>query len=135
VIVSLVTDRTERLAPGAVLQTARGPLVVDASRPHQQSWIVAFEGVLSRNDAETLRNTVLLAERLDDVDADWVHELIGATVTTVGGDDLGTVQAVEDNPAADLLVLASGALIPMTFVVSSGDGRVTVDLPDGLLDL
>ena len=131
----LTTDRTERLAPGTVLQTKSGPLTVEASRSHQQSWIVAFEGVLTRNDAEAMRGTVLLAERLDDPDAVWVHELIGATVVTVAGDELGTVESVEDNPAADLLVLERGTLIPMTFVVSSGEGRVTVDLPDGLLDL
>ena len=120
-----------------MLQTAsRGPLTVEASRSHQQSWIVAFAGVHTRNDAEALHGTVLLATPIEDEGTVWVHELIGASVTTVGGDDLGTVRAVEDNPAADLLVLESGVLIPMTFVVSvTADGAVTVDLPDGLLDL
>lgn len=135
VVVVLTTDRTERLDPGSVLETSAGPLRVEASRPHQQSWLVAFDGVLDRNAAEALRGTVLLAEPIDDEGTVWVHELIGATVVTVGGDELGTVTAVEDNPAADLLVLDRGTLIPMSFVVSSADGRVTVDIPDGLLDL
>ena len=136
VVVVLTTDRTERLAVGAVLQTVtRGPLTVDASRPHQQSWIVSFAGVHTRNDAEALHGTVLLAAPIEDEGTVWVHELIGARVATVGGDDLGTVRAVEDNPAADLLVLESGVLIPMTFVVSTDAGVVTVDLPEGLLDL
>lgn len=146
----LTTDRTERLAPGSVLQTARGPLTVEASRPHQHGHIVTFGGVASRNDAEELHGVVLLATPIDDEDAVWVHELIGASVVDVHGAVLGTVTAVEDNPAADLLVLESGALIPMTFVVSVAagtprtpgtagtprtPGTVTVDVPEGLLDL
>jgi 16S rRNA processing protein RimM len=133
------------VSPGAVLQTeTRGALTVEASRPHQQSWIVSFAGVHTRNDAEALRGVALLAPPIEDEGTVWVHELIGASVTTVGGDDLGRVASVEDNPAADLLVLESGVLIPMTFVVSvtgatarspGGHGAVTVDLPEGLLDL
>lgn len=135
VFVTLTTDRMERVQPGAVLETATRPLTVSASRPHQHGWIVQFDGVSTRNDAEALHGTVLSAEPLDDADAVWVHELIGAHVRDVRGIDLGDVSAVEDNPAADLLVLDGGALIPMTFVVSVTDGTVTVDIPDGLLDL
>lgn len=136
VVVVLTTDRTERVAPGAVLQTTRrGPLTVEASRPHQGHWLVAFADVATRNEADELRGTVLLAARMDDPDELWVHELIGARVVDVHGIELGTVDAVEDNPAADLLVLASGGLIPLTFVESFADGTVTVDIPDGLLDL
>lgn len=135
VVVVLSTDRTERLAPGAVLATDRGAdLTVITSRPHQQSWLVAFEGVLTRTDAEALRGVVLLAEPIDDPDALWVHELIGATVLDARGERLGTVVAVEDNPAADLLVLDVGGLIPMSFVVDAAPGRVIVDVPAGLLD-
>ena len=135
VAVTLTTDRTERVAPGAVLETKGGPLTVEASRPHQGHWLVAFVGVLTRNDAEALRGTVLLAERVDDPDQLWVHELIGARVIDVHGTELGTVESVEDNPAADLLVLGSGGLIPINFVVSFTDGTVVVDIPEGLLDL
>lgn len=135
VVVVLTTDRTERVAAGAVLQSARGPLTVVSSRPHQGHWLVQFEGVLTRNDAEGMRGRVLLAERLDDPDAVWVHELIGASVIDVHGTALGRVESVEDNPAADLLVLGGGGLIPMNFVVSFDAGTVTVDIPDGLLDL
>jgi len=135
VVVVLTTDRTERLAPGSVLQTERrGALTVEAARPHQQAWLVQFEGVLDRNGAEDLRGTALLAEPLEDEDADWVHELIGATVVDVHGTTLGIVTAVEDNPAADLLVLDGGGLVPMTFVVDTAPGTVTVDVPEGLLD-
>ena len=48
----------------------------------------------------------------------------------------GVVRAVQDNPASDLLVLDSGALVPLTFVVGGpSDGVVHVEVPDGLFEL
>lgn len=132
----LTTDRAERVARGAVLRTKAGEdLVVETSRRHQNGWIVQLDGVATRNQAEDLRGTVLFAEPLDDPDVDWVHELIGQSVVDTAGTELGTVTAVEDNPASDLLVLDTGALVPMTFVVSTADGQVVIDPPDGLFDL
>jgi 16S rRNA processing protein RimM len=135
VVVFLTTDRTERLAVGAVLQSDRGPLRINASRPHQQAWLVSFDGFADRTAAESLHGLVLRAEPIDDPDELWVHDLIGATVVDTAGTELGTVTAVEDNPAADLLVLDGGGLIPMTFVVDTAPARITVDIPEGLLDL
>ena len=49
------------------------------------------------------------------------------------------VEAVEANPASDLLVLDTGALVPLVFVVGQATGAdgvvVTIDPPAGLLDL
>ena len=136
VIVVLTSDRDERVAPGARLQRDGGDdLVVEASRRHQNGWIVTFEGVVTRNQSEDLRGTVLYAEPIDDPEVDWVHELIGATVQTIAGESIGTVRSVEDNPASDLLVLDSGVLVPMVFVQSRDGGVIVVDLPEGLLDL
>ena len=57
-------------------------------------------------------------------------------VEDVTGAELGTVESVQANPASDLLVLDGGGLIPLRFVVDLEPGvRVTVDVPDGLLDL
>ena len=106
------------------------------SKPHQTRWIVRFEEVPDRDAADALHGALLLAEPIDDPTELWVHELIGATVVDAkDGRELGTVATVEDNPASDLLVLDGGALIPLRFVVESEAGRLTVDLPDGLLDL
>lgn len=134
-IVHLLTDYPERVAPGAVLATPTGSLTVVSSRPHQQHWIVQFEGVPDRNAAEAMRGTVLLAEPIDDPEALFVHELIGMTVRSVDGTDHGQVVSVEANPASDLLVLANGHLVPLAFYVSHGDGVVVVDPPAGLFDL
>ena len=134
-MVRLVTDRTERLDPGSVLHTKRGPMTVRSSRPHQGHWIVQFDGVSDRNAAEALRNLALLAAPLDDADVLWVHELVGSRVVDLTGAELGTVTAVEANPASDLLVLDGGGLVPLTFMVDRAPGVVTVDPPAGLFDL
>ena len=135
VIVELITNRTERVAPDTVLSSSGGDLRIVASRPHQGRWIVSFDGVPDRTAAEGLRGTILQAEPLDDADEFWVHELVGAEVVDTTGRWLGSVTAVEANPASDLLVLDGGGLVPLHFVVSREPGRVVVDPPEGLLDL
>src|SRR5262249_23234988 len=106
VVVDAVTNRAEvRFAPGSVLVTDRGPVEVVGARPHQGRWLVTFSGIAARTAAEAWRGTVLSAEPLDEEGALWVHELIGAEVVGVDGTAYGTVQAVEANPASDLLVL------------------------------
>lgn len=134
VLVELVTDRVERLAPGAVLQTDSGALEVLASRPHQAKFIVSFAGVDDREGADALRGRALRAESIDEPDVLWVHELIGSLVHDAAGAALGTVVAVEANPASDILVLDGGGLVPLRFVVAHEPGRVVVDPPPGLLD-
>ena len=135
VIVELTTDRVERMAAGSELVDRGRNLRIAAARPHHGRWIVQFDGVVDRDSAESLRGSVLQASPLDDPDALWVHELIGSSVVDVGGALLGAVVSVEANPASDLLVLDGGALIPLRFVTDRQPGRVTVDLPEGLLDL
>jgi 16S rRNA processing protein RimM len=136
VIVSLLTDRLERVAPGSVLHSDDRALEVVASRPHQKHFIVSFAGVDTREAADALHGATLFAEPLDDVEELWVHDLIGATVVSIDGSEVGTVDAVQANPASDLLVLGGGTLIPVAFIVDRrDDGAVVVDLPEGLLDL
>jgi len=136
VIVDLVTNHPERVDPGTVLKSSRGPLKVLHSSLHQGRYIVAFDGILDRNQAEGLRGEVLHAEPLAaSSDELWVHELIGSVVVDTSGQQLGTVESVEANPASDLLVLDGGGLVPLRFLVSHEPGRVTVDPPAGLLEL
>jgi 16S rRNA processing protein RimM len=135
--VSLITDRIERLAPGARLLAGSHWLTVVESRQQQKRWLVRFEGVDDRTAAERLTNTPLQAEAVDDDrdDALWVHELIGSRVIDRQGVERGTCVGVLDNPAHDILELDGGALIPVTFVVSCVDGVTIVDPPEGLFDL
>ncbi len=137
VVVALSTNRTERVESGSDLTGSNGRVLhVVRSAPHHARYLVWFEGVTDIEAAEELRGVTLAAPPLDDPDALWIHELIGADVFDLDGHRLGTVEAVEANPASDLLVLAGGALVPLRFVVDADPGvRVTVDVPEGLLDL
>jgi 16S rRNA processing protein RimM len=135
VVVDLWSDRAERLDPGSVLETERGPLHVVESRPHSNRFVVRFDGIDMRESAEALRGVVLWAEPIEVDGALWVHELVGADVRTTDGRALGRIAAVEPNPASDLLVMESGALVPVRFVVEHRPGdAVVVDVPDGLVD-
>lgn len=141
VVVDLLSSEADRrLAPGTVLATSGGGTVrVLDARPHQARWLVTLDGVEGRAAADALRGTELLAEAIEDPDALWVHELVGAAVVDTAGVPCGSVAAVVANPADDLLELDGGALVPVTFVVGwddTGDGRrLVIDPPEGLLDL
>lgn len=135
VVVQFSTDRTtERTAPGTTLWTGTGrALVVTAARAHNRRWIVSFEGVTRREDADALRGATVFAAPLDDPTTVFAHELIGRRLVDQHGVDHGPVTALEANPAADLLVLAGDRLVPLTFLVAVEADVVRVEVPPGLL--
>ncbi|MFC4021302.1 ribosome maturation factor RimM [Micromonospora sp. GCM10011542] len=168
VTVEVRTDEPEaRFAPGTVLRTepgaasapvpANGPgvpyrvpreLTIEASRWHQSRMLVAFDGVLDRETAEALRDTLLVVDSADvappeDPEEFHDHQLVGLAVVTPTGERLGEVARVDHAPSSDLLVLrrpeGRTALIPfVTAIVPEVDlagGRIVVDPPAGLLDL
>jgi 16S rRNA processing protein RimM len=135
VTVMMVTDRAERTEPGAVLHAGERALVIAMARPVRAGWVIHFEGVDDREAAESLRNQMLFADPIDADDGElWVRDVIGCEVVDSTGRVLGTVTAVEANPAHDLLVLDGSALVPMPFVVEHAPGRIVIDPPDGLFD-
>jgi len=138
VVVALTTTETSRVDPGTRLYGGGREFLITSSRPHHHRWIVTFEGVYGREGAEAISGLVLSAEPLsdDDPDALWVHELIGSTVIEVNGTERGVVVSVQNNPASDLLVLDSGALVPLRFLEGrDDDDRLVVEVPDGLFEL
>jgi len=135
VVVLLSSNVEGRLREGAVLDTDAGALTIERSRPHQDRWLVKFVGVDSREAAESLGRPVLYGAALQSDDVLWIHELIGCEVVDSSGLDRGTVVEVEDNPASDLLVLSTGALVPLTFIAGVHDCTITVEVPDGLFEL
>lgn len=138
-VVELWTNRDERLSPGSELRIADRVVVVQsaARQPDiagRARWVVSFRGVGTREEAESLRDAVLAAEPLEVEGALWVHELIGSELHGPDGTLVGRVEAVEANPASDLLILEDGRLVPLTFVSRDSAGRLIVDGPPGLLD-
>lgn len=155
VVLELLTERLERVSPGARLYAGSRALVVataKASTVPQKSrraalgsvYFVRFEGVEDRDAAALLRGVTVTAEPLEDEDAAdrtgeaddlWVEDLVGRVVVESDGTERGRVVSVEANPASDLLVLESGALVPLTFVVAVGAERIDIDAPAGLFDV
>ena len=136
VLVDLSSDRVERLTAGNTLFSDRGPLVVVAAAVHQKTrYIVTFDRITTREEAEHWRGVVLVAPRIDDDSVIWIDQLFGAEVVDASGVSRGVVVDVEANPASDLMVLDTGALVPLTFVVAvEANRRVDIDPPEGLFE-
>lgn len=111
-------------------------MTVRGARRHRDRWIVDFEEITNREEADRVRGVDLMAEPLQEEGTFWVHELVGRQVVTVDGTARGVVDSVVESPGSDLLSLDSGALVPIVFVVSEpGDEPIVVDTPDGLFEL
>ena len=104
------------------------------------------KGVVSREDAEALKGIRLFAprDRLPDLpDDEYYHsDLIGLAVFDTGGTQIGTVSAIHDHGAGDLLDIrlkgsSQSALLPFTRAavptVDLATGRIIIDPPDGVL--
>ena len=136
VFVQLLSDSDARVAPGSEMFAEGERLVVETSRTASSGRrVVKFAQIADRTAAESYANRTLRGRPIEDADALWVHEMIGRRVVETDGTDRGRCVAVLANPAADLLELDSGALVPSNFVVSMDNETITVDTPDGLFDL
>ena len=122
VIVTLTTNRDERVAPGSVLRTGRPGLRVDRSvaapgrlhrdlrrgRGHRRGRGPPGHRAVRARPGRSRRPVGPRADR--------------GPVEDTAGPTLGTVEAVQANPASDLLVLEGGVLIPLRFVVAPSPG-------------
>jgi 16S rRNA processing protein RimM len=134
-VVTLTSNRLERVAVGALLYTDDEVLTVESAQPHLGRFIVRFVGVGAIVDADRLHGAPLYGDAIDDPAEWWVHDLIGATVVDQHGVERGRVVEVLANPASDLLVLDTGSLVPLRFAVELTAGeRIDVDTPEGLFD-
>ncbi|MGH2754284.1 MAG: ribosome maturation factor RimM [Actinomycetota bacterium] len=145
VYVERISDDPRRWDPGSRLIHENGSvLVVASSRPHRDRFLVTFEEIDTRNQAELLRGALYVSDdemRELDEDEYWLEDLIGATANDAAGELLGEVTGVVEGRAQDLLVLATPAgerYIPMVKeIVLSVDvaaKEIVVDPPEGLLD-
>ena len=104
-----------------------------------------LSGVATKEQADALKGVQLFADRdrLPSLpDDEFYHaDLIGLTAQDTGGATLGTVQAVHNHGAGDMLEILgpgmkSALLVPFTLaVVPTVDlaaGRIVVDMPEGL---
>jgi 16S rRNA processing protein RimM len=149
VTVEVRTDEPEsRFTPGASLITDpadRGPLIIEGMRWHKTILLLRLEGVGSREEAEELRDTMLVIDSADiplpdDPDEFYDHQLIGLSVVTSEGETVGEIIDVRHH-GQDLLVIQRGgdevlvpfvkALVPEVDLAAK---HVVVHAPPGLLD-
>lgn len=145
VYVDRISDDPRRFAPGAVLLHEDGRrLTVAAARPHRERFLVSFEDVGTRDAAERLRGSLYVSSRelrsLEEGEY-WPHDLVGCSVLTTNGSEVGRIEGVIDAPAQDLLVVSTPAgerFVPMVrelvVEVDLQRRRVIVSPPEGLFD-
>lgn len=134
--ISLTSDVESRHAVGAtftiVESAGHRSLTIATVRPQQDRFVVHFEGIDDRNDAEKLTNKFLYAEPVESEDGLWVHQLIGSNVVDTAGEAWGTCTGVLQNPAHDILEIEGGLLVPAPFIVSTDGETTVINPPAGL---
>jgi 16S rRNA processing protein RimM len=142
-----LTEDPTAVAAYGPLETEDGRrLEIEALREAGAMLVVRFKGIADRNAAEALTGLALSVprERLPKTDDDEFYhaDLVGLAAVTADGAPLGTVVAVQNFGAGDLLEIAppsgKSVFIPFTAAVvpeiDVAGGRVTVAPPPGLLD-
>ncbi len=114
-------------------------------RAAKDAVIARLEGVEDRDAAEALKGQELYVDRAqlpgEEEDEFYHADLIGLTALDLGGATLGTVLAVHDFGAGEILELdlAAGgvAMVPFTLEavpqVLISEGHIVVDPPEGVL--
>lgn len=122
------------------------PLVMEQVRPFKDGFLVLFEGIASRTEAELLRERYILkaADEVEPLAEDEIfyHQLLGCQVLLEDGSRLGTVQEVYSLDPHDLIEVRrqeGTLLVPFTreiVVQVDRDAReIRIAPPEGLLDL
>jgi 16S rRNA processing protein RimM len=114
---------------------------IESVRPAKDVLVARLKGVTDRSAAEALKNIRLYVarEKLPKPEADEFYhaDLVGLTAQKQNGETVGTVKAVHNFGAGDLLEIepASGATIMLPFneatvpLVDLAGGKLVVELP------
>lgn len=155
VVVELFTDAPDAVfASGARLfaGTVNGDLSphgtilhVEGARPFKDTLLVIFVEITDRNMADVWRDRFLLVptDELEPAGDDevFLHDLVGLTVVTISGEDIGKVIGYYDLSHGILLEIRRSTgtvLLPYRdeFVdaVDLAAGVLTINPPDGMFD-
>ena len=151
VVVGVRTDEPElRFARGSRLDTdpaALGPLTVAGIKWHSGELLVRFEGIGDRDAAAELRGTWLTVDSAtiappDDPDEFRDADLVGLSVRTVDGRQVGSVDDVLHSGQDVLVIKSAGGhefmvpfVKPLVPDVDVASGYLVINPPEGLLDL
>jgi 16S rRNA processing protein RimM len=121
-------------------------VTITGAWPHKNDWVLRFEGVDSINDAERFAGSELwvpFADRAELPEGEYFQaDLIGCMVLNEAGEMVGTVDGWQEYGGPPLMkVRANGRDVLIPFVkgiyrtVDLETRRITVELPEGLLEL
>ena len=152
VVCDIETDFPERFASlervtVRMPDEARLALGIENHWFHKHRVIIKFEGYDTRTSAEELVGGRLVIPEADARELEenqfYEYNIVGSEVVTTGGEQVGRVTRLMRTGGADLLVVESkdGREILVPFAdeicedVDTEAGRITVNPPEGLLDL
>jgi 16S rRNA processing protein RimM len=119
---------------------------IEALRPGKGFFVARLAGVCDRTAAEALRNVKLYVRRArlpgPEPREFYYADLIGLAVVATDGREVGTVVAVHNFGAGDLVEIQppGGATVMLPFTeanvptVDLAAGRLTVNPPEGMVD-
>jgi 16S rRNA processing protein RimM len=141
------TSDPQAIACYGALETEDGRVLrIESLRPAKNHFVARLAGICDRSAAAELTNVKLYVPRdrlpePDQADEFYYADLVGLAVVDPAGKSLGTVVAVHNFGAGDLIEVRREAggnteLVPFNEttvpVVDVASGRIVVDPPDGL---
>jgi len=142
------TTKPENVGAYGPLQTADGKRTfeIETLRPAGDFLVTRFKGVTDRAAAERLCNIELYVPRerlpVPEPDEFYYADLIGLQAQDMAAQTVGSVVAVHNFGASDILEIAPSAggdtmMLPFSTsivpIVEIASGHMVVDLPEGLL--
>ena len=124
VLVEVLSDAPDRFAPGARVEAGdlegeRRPLTVRKSRVDRGKLLVSFQGIKSRDQAASVRGSVLSIAATDVApppEGTWYEwQIVGLEVFDEDGARLGELVRVDERAGNDLWVVDTGdgeAMVP-----------------------
>lgn len=129
--VMVLSEVPGRFDAGAIVYLEDGrSLTIATSRPHKDRVLVTFSEVTDRESAEALRGAVLVvpessSPRLAE-GSWWDHQLVGCSVVTERGSELGQLRQVIHTAANDVWSAVDGSGVE-TLIPVLHDVLVSVD--------
>ena len=119
---------------------------MESLRPYKDNYIIKLREINSLTDAKRLAGEEIWIpeEDLQSLEKDhyYIYQIIGCSVVTKGGEEIGEVEDYFSIPENNLLVVRREkrkALIPFTkeicVQVNLEKKRIIIDPPEGLLEL
>lgn len=144
---SFTADPMAIAAYGPLIAATGERLEIQRLKPQKDGFIATLKGVGDRNKAETLKGVELFVSRLQLPEPGrgevYVHDLIGMRVVEKNGATFGTIVAVPNFGAGDLIEIRRDAneetvLVPFAQdyvpVIDLARREIVIDLPESYLE-